>query len=1382
MKTLFSTAWFCVLVTLASLSSIPQARASDWVAAKQEGSTAYFFVSFPASIQRYDLASRSWLSPIVFPAARGPMTTATVDSSGIVVAYDKAVFRYGINGLGEQHLVNSGSAVQSLHTDGNLLLINHSDGLYAQIISINLTTNQVIASFSNYIDSVFGAAGAPSLNRIFGSREGISPDDVTYVEYRDDGTFVGGGDSTHHGDYPSSSRVWVFPDEGRFVDDSGTVYSTGSLSYSGSFGSGIEDVVFHGGSVPIVLFGNRISSYTNSLLLAGNIDLQVTPKKLFLNGGDVLAFVPTAPGDEIGAFAIPLSDLQAPQPGAVVDANGLPYTPDEVFFDGADLLYIASYAQQSIFRWQISTQRYLPAIPLIGVPDRVAYSQSSGRIYLAYSTGLIRKIDLQDPDFTEVPFANLPQKSSGLSTAGDYLFAVDASGAWATHYTFDLNGNMISSVDWNYYSKNYVWNEIRQKMYFFRDDTSPNDLIWEEINANGTAYPALLPGAIGMTKDSPLHTSVGFIHPIRLSLDGTVVLLGSGFLHNAETLERLTPALGNAVTDAAWSDAALFSVRTIADLTQIQTWSLTTFGQVLSLQVPGSAIRIIRLSDQKLVSLSIAADGIPSFYIVSNNLSILPPAQFLPPAVPVGTIQGDDRILLTWQDVSGETGYNIERKTQPGGSWSMLGTTATSATGYTDLTVAAGNIYQYRVSAKNGAIVSAPSVAVEINFTAPDAPVLSGSIVSSSRIQLDWSSVERATFYDIYRRLGSSGSFQLVETIAAGILTHADISLASNTTYEYYIRSRNALGSSPESAHLSFTTPRVPPPAPFLNVPSASGPYSVSLRWSNVVDEDSYQIERKQGTGAWAVIATPSFDVTSYSDLTVDRATQYSYRVFAQNSAGSSSASTVRTITTPDLPIPTIPGEPSGQAESATSIALRWSDSANESSYRIERTVGEDPWVTIAASLPANYITYVDNTVTNGTFYNYRVVAVNAKGEAPSATFTALAALTGAILQDDFDPGLDFTVWSSFSGASVTSGPTGFLDGNAFWFGGGAEAVRSASTVRVDVRNGGTIEFDFRAGNQALDGNTHWNNSEANEYVILEYSIEAGTWTPLTILDTQFPGHSAWERFSITLPTSARSATTSFRWRQLSFSGEALDTWALDNVNVRGILPPTPAPPGFILGAANSSRTVAISWAASNGANSYVIERRTPSSDWESVGTAAFQTFFTDSTAIPATLYSYRVRARNSGGNSMPSQTAFIRTWSVFEEWRFQNYGTLADQGSAASMADNGTGIPNIIRYAFNMAKDDAYFTVVAQGTAKGLPSIQFNDSEGRLHVAFIRRREERNPGLLYTVEFSGDLASWEAVGSVWYSVPISEDFEYVIWQDELLSPSARFGRVKVTE
>jgi hypothetical protein len=99
-------------------------------------------------------------------------------------------------------------------------------------------------------------------------------------------------------------------------------------------------------------------------------------------------------------------------------------------------------------------------------------------------------------------------------------------------------------------------------MYFLRDDTSPNDLLWEDIDVNGV---------IGEKKDSPLHTSSGFKHPIRVNLDGSIALLGSVVIHNGQTSERLDIVLPNEISDAAFVETAA-QFETLPVLLSFRIW------------------------------------------------------------------------------------------------------------------------------------------------------------------------------------------------------------------------------------------------------------------------------------------------------------------------------------------------------------------------------------------------------------------------------------------------------------------------------------------------------------------------------------------------------------------------------------------------------------------------------------------------------------------------------------------------------------------------------------------------------------------------------------------------------------------------------------------
>lgn len=63
----------------------------------------------------------------------------------------------------------------------------------------------------------------------------------------------------------------------------------------------------------------------------------------------------------------------------------------------------------------------------------------------------------------------------------------------------------------------------------------------------------------------------------------------------------------------------------------------------------------------------------------------------------------------------------------------------------------------------------------------------------------------------------------------------------------------------------------------------------INLSWTeNATNEDGYKIERKIGTGNYAVVGSTGSNMTTFSDLGLTPSTSYTYRVYAYNSAGNS--------------------------------------------------------------------------------------------------------------------------------------------------------------------------------------------------------------------------------------------------------------------------------------------------------------------------------------------------------------------------------------------------------------------------------------------------------------------------------------------------------------
>ena len=184
------------------------------------------------------------------------------------------------------------------------------------------------------------------------------------------------------------------------------------------------------------------------------------------------------------------------------------------------------------------------------------------------------------------------------------------------------------------------------------------------------------------------------------------------------------------------------------------------------------------------------------------------------------------------------------------------------------------------------------------------------------------------------------------------------------------------------------------PPAPGGLSATAVAASQIDLRWTdNSPNEYGFKIERKTGSGGtYSQIVTVGTDVTSYSDIGLNEATTYYYRVRAYNSAGNSSYSNEANAIT----YPAAPGGLSASATSISQINLSWTDnSSGESGFKIERKMGSGGTYAEIATVGANVTTYSNTGLNASATYYYRVRAYNSSGnstysnEANATTFAA---------------------------------------------------------------------------------------------------------------------------------------------------------------------------------------------------------------------------------------------------------------------------------------------------------------------------------------------------------------------------------------------------------
>jgi PKD repeat protein len=583
--------------------SVTSVSAAPWIDVQESNGIIYFLYSSPALIKRYQISTDSWLTDI---ALSNTPTAFRVTSDALLIAFGRSTSKFDLSGANESHLLNTNTDILSLHVANQLLLVNYSYSLYGNFTSVNLSSGAVVDNKSYYPYAFIGVSLAPTIGKLFGRTTGISPSDIVQVTFDAQGNFTQMKDSPYHGAYPGASKTWVSPNENYVVDSAGIIYNTADLTYRSSFTGQVTDLAFYG-DLPVVLRNDTLIAYNNTFLETGRLTPANAPLNIFISGSIIYGFYVDALGIQVEQ--IDINSLNPAVPGAMVDPNGLDYAPDLTILGKDETVYLLSKKYQSVFRWNVAERRYLDTIPLLDVPFTIAFAANENRLYIAYTNGQITQIRL-DQSLSEIPFANLPSSPCGLTTAGSFVFTCDYSGAWATHTIFAPTGETLSKKDWNYSSQEYIWNATRQKMYFFRDGFSPNDILWEDISSSGI---------LGTIMDSPYHTD-GWMHPIRVKVDGSIVLLGSGRIYDGLSLVQLN-TLSNTISDAGWKGNTLVTLRSWNNASQLQKWDQTTYGVTASQSVSGSPVNLYPIQEGWLVISYIP--GRTRFTIWSDDFSLI---------------------------------------------------------------------------------------------------------------------------------------------------------------------------------------------------------------------------------------------------------------------------------------------------------------------------------------------------------------------------------------------------------------------------------------------------------------------------------------------------------------------------------------------------------------------------------------------------------------------------------------------------------------------------------------------------------------------------------------------------------------------------------------
>lgn len=315
-------------------------------------------------------------------------------------------------------------------------------------------------------------------------------------------------------------------------------------------------------------------------------------------------------------------------------------------------------------------------------------------------------------------------------------------------------------------------------------------------------------------------------------------------------------------------------------------------------------------------------------------------------------------------------------------------------------------------NSKHAAIVATPSNGTQWLYRSSTGGSTSGTNSGGAFAPI-WLKLERSgnTFKaytssngSTWTQFGATQTISMASTLYVGLVVDAKNNNRLNTTQFSNVSLTGTLNPGPTLNALDAPTG--------LTIGSRTSS-SIALSWTDVAGETGYSIERSSDGVNFTEVGTTSANVTTYTASGLSPAQQYSFRIRARNAVGVSAPSEAATGATRAGAVTNF----AISSLSTTSLMLNWTEASGETGYRVERSTDGTTWTT-RGTVAANGVSFTDTGLTAATQYFYRVVTIDAEGDATSTSSTAAAtrmeAVTGLAFTERLSNRITFT-WNDLA-------------------------------------------------------------------------------------------------------------------------------------------------------------------------------------------------------------------------------------------------------------------------------------------------------------------------------------------------------------------------------
>ncbi|MBI5770849.1 MAG: hypothetical protein HZA93_23935 [Verrucomicrobia bacterium] len=504
-------------------------------------------------------------------------------------------------------------------------------------------------------------------------------------------------------------------------------------------------------------------------------------------------------------------------------------------------------------------------------------------------------------------------------------------------------------------------------------------------------------------------------------------------------------------------------------------------------------------------------------------------------------------------------------------------------------------------------------------------------------IRIQWKSGGWATSYDVYRATTNDSTASTLIASAIAGNSYEDASVADGTTYYYWVKARNSLGTSAFSSGTGgITAGRLLRPPPELTA-TLTAINEIVLTWAASAGATKYDIYRgaTESFGAASVIASNVAALTA-TDTSADTDTRYFYWVVAKDEAGHSSDPSHATAGYSNVAGPDAPTSVDATVGEAGFIEVTWAAVAIALYYDVYRD-----GVLLADNITGT--SYVDEAMQYHTEYEYRIRAKNytgysalSSGATGSANYPVPVAPSGLAATDGIHEVKVRVTWGAVDYANTykiyrDGAEIDEISGNSY-----DDIVASGASHTYQVKavgESGTSGFSnsdtgYAAALSAPTGISATDNTDMDKVTV--------TWSAVAAADS-YNVYRDGTLIASGLTASTYDDTTATVNVGYAYNVKAVVTGVETSAygtSDNGMRLLISAPTG-VAATDTDLDQIDVSWSAATGAASYEVWR-----DGTQLATGLTGLSYTDSSVTVNVTYSYQIKAVHSASNVSNLSTA----------------------------------------------------------------------------------------------------------------------------------------------